>query len=113
MSGPSTPVALAEVLNRLEATIVARRSADTGGSYTARLLADPALAAKKLGEEAVELVIAAIAEDNEALAKESADLIYHWLVLLAARGVSTDAVAAVLAAREGVSGLAEKASRQP
>jgi phosphoribosyl-ATP pyrophosphohydrolase len=102
---------LAEVLDRLAATIEARRGADAGSSYTAQLLADPARAAKKLGEEAVETVIAAGQRDAEAIAAESADLLYHWLVLLAASGVSTDAVAEKLAAREGISGLAEKASR--
>ena len=113
MSGAAQPPTLAEVLGRLEATIAARKTADASGSYTARLLADPSLAAKKLGEEAVEVVIAAVSGDDAALMSESADLIYHWLVLLAARGVSTEAVASVLAGREGVSGLAEKASRPP
>jgi phosphoribosyl-ATP pyrophosphohydrolase len=101
----------AEVLARLSATIAARKGADASGSYTAQLLADPARAAKKLGEEAVETVIAAAQGDAAALAAESADLIYHWLVVLAAAGVSLDEVAAKLEAREGVSGLAEKASR--
>jgi phosphoribosyl-ATP pyrophosphohydrolase len=99
------------VLARLQATIEARRGADPKSSYTAQLLADPARAAKKFGEEAVETVIAAVRGDAEALAAESADLLYHWLVLLAATGVSTDVVAAKLAAREGRSGLDEKASR--
>ena len=103
---------LADVLARLEATISARRGADASASYTARLLADPALAAKKMGEEAVETVIAAVTGDDRALASESADLLYHWLVLLAARGVSTGDVAAALVAREGTSGLAEKAGRK-
>lgn len=102
---------MSEVLERLAATIEARKGADAGASYTAQLLADPARAAKKLGEEAVEAVIAAAQADKDALAAESADLIYHWLVLLAASGVSLDDVAAKLAAREGQSGLAEKASR--
>jgi len=102
----------AEVLERLAATIAARKSADTGASYTAQLLADPARAAKKLGEEAVEAVIAAIGADKDALAAESADLVYHWLVVLAAAGVSLDEVAAKLEAREGTSGLDEKASRK-
>jgi phosphoribosyl-ATP pyrophosphohydrolase len=101
----------AEVLARLQATIAARKGADPAASYTAQLLADPARAAKKLGEEAVETVIAAVGQDADALASESADLIYHWLVLLAARGVDLDAVAEKLALREGRSGLAEKASR--
>jgi phosphoribosyl-ATP pyrophosphohydrolase len=103
--------ALGEVLARLEATIAARKGADAGASYTARLLASPQLATKKLGEEAVETIIAALGDDKDALAAESADLIYHWLVVLAAAGVSTEAVAAKLAAREGRSGLEEKASR--
>ena len=101
----------AEALERLAATIAARKGADPAASYTAQLLADPARAAKKLGEEAVETVIAAAQADRAALAGESADLIYHWLVVLAAAGVSLDEVAAKLEAREGVSGLAEKAGR--
>ena len=99
------------VIQRLAATIAARQGADPASSYTAQLLADPARAAKKLGEEAVETVIAAVGADPEALAAESADLIYHWLVVLAAAGVSLDQVAARLEAREGRSGLDEKASR--
>jgi phosphoribosyl-ATP pyrophosphohydrolase len=102
----------ADVLARLAATIDSRKGADAGGSYTAQLLADPARAAKKLGEEAVETVIAAVQGDPAALAGESADLIYHWLVVLAAAGVSLDEVAAKLEAREGTSGLAEKAARK-
>ena len=103
----------AEVLARLTEVIEHRKGGDPSTSYTARLLADPALAAKKLGEEAVETVIAATQGDQAALAAESADLIYHWLVVLAAAGVSLDAVAAKLEAREGTSGLAEKAGRKP
>jgi len=102
---------LAEVLARLEATIAERQASGVEGSYTVKLLADPSLAAKKLGEEAVETVIAAIQGDKGALAAESADLLYHWLVLLAASGVSTEDVAKKLAAREGRSGLDEKAGR--
>jgi phosphoribosyl-ATP pyrophosphohydrolase len=107
---------LFEVLERLAATIETRKGGDPTASYTAKLLNDPALAAKKLGEEAVETVIAAVAPKSlgggpDALASESADLLYHWLVLLAASGVSLDAVADKLAAREGTSGIAEKASR--
>lgn len=103
----------AEVLARLAAVVESRKGADPAASYTAKLLADPALAAKKLGEEAVEAVIAAAQDDKVALAGESADLIYHWLVVLAAAGVSLDEVAAKLEAREGTSGLTEKASRKP
>ena len=102
---------LAEVLTRLEATIAARKAQGGEGSYTVKLLNSGDLAAKKLGEEAIETVIAAIQGDKDALAAESADLLYHWLVLLAASGVSTQAVAEKLAAREGRSGLEEKASR--
>ncbi|MDB5458055.1 MAG: phosphoribosyl-ATP pyrophosphatase [Caulobacter sp.] len=102
---------LFEVLSRLAATIEARKGADPAASYTAKLLADPTLAAKKLGEEAVETVIAAVSQGPDALAAESADLLYHWLVLLAASGVELDAVADTLTAREGRSGLDEKASR--
>jgi phosphoribosyl-ATP pyrophosphohydrolase len=105
--------AFSDVLARLAATIEGRKGGDAAASYTAKLLADPSLAAKKLGEEAVEAVIAATLGDKDALAAESADLIYHWLVVLAAAGVSLNDVAAKLEAREGVSGLAEKASRQP
>jgi phosphoribosyl-ATP pyrophosphohydrolase len=101
----------AEVLERLAAVIEARKGGDPSASYTARLLADPSLAAKKLGEEAIEAVIAATQGDPAALAAESADLVYHWLVVLAAAGVSLDDVAARLEAREGTSGLAEKAGR--
>jgi phosphoribosyl-ATP pyrophosphohydrolase len=101
----------ADVLARLAAVIGSRKGGDTAASYTARLLADPSLAAKKLGEEAIEAVIAATQGDKAALAGESADLIYHWLVVLAAAGVSLDEVAAKLEAREGTSGLDEKAGR--
>jgi phosphoribosyl-ATP pyrophosphohydrolase len=102
----------ADTLERLAATIEARKGADPASSYTAKLLSDGVeRAAKKFGEEAVEAVIAAAQGDQDGLAAESADLIYHWLVLLARAGVSLDEVAAKLEAREGTSGLAEKASR--
>ena len=103
---------LTEVLDRLAATIEARRGADPSESWTAKLLADPTLAAKKLGEEAVEAVLAAALKDNDALAAESADVLYHLLALLAASDVSLDAVAEKLEAREGRSGIAEKAARK-
>ena len=102
---------LAEVLARLSQVIESRKGGDPGSSYTAGLLADPARAAKKMGEEAVETVIAAVQGDPAALTAESADLLYHWLVVLVAAGVSLDAVAAQLEAREGRSGHDEKASR--
>jgi len=101
-----------DVLARLQATIEARKGADAASSYTAKLLAGGApLAAKKFGEEAIETALASVQSDPDAIAAESADLIYHWLVLLAACGVSLDAVAAKLEAREGRSGIDEKASR--
>ena len=104
--------ALAEQLRRLAEVIASRRGADPASSYTAKLLAEgPARAAKKLGEEAVELAIAAAQGDRAAVASESADLLYHWLVLLEACGVEPETVAKALAAREGRSGLDEKASR--
>lgn len=103
---------LSETLERLAATIAARKGADPATSYTAQLLADRGRAAKKLAEEAVETALAAVSADADAIAAESADLLYHWLVLMAACGVDPDAVAAKLQAREGTSGLAEKASRR-
>ena len=101
-------------LARLSATIAARQGDDPSQSYTAKLLSQGAVkAAQKLGEEAIETALAAALKDTDGVASESADLIYHWLVLLQASGVSLDAVAAKLEAREGRSGLAEKASRKP
>lgn len=102
---------LAEVVGRLVATLEARRGADPSASWSARLIADPRLAARKLGEEAVEAVVAALSDDREGLASEAADVIYHLLALLAAKGVSADEVAAVLEGREGRSGIEEKAGR--
>mgnify|MGYP001144336678 CR=1 FL=1 len=103
---------LFDVLERLAATIEARKGGDPATSYTAKLLNDPALAAKKLGEEAVETVIAAIGNDREHLIAESADLLFHLLVLLKSRGVKLEDVEAALAQRTGMSGLEEKASRR-
>lgn len=102
----------AAVVERLVATIESRRGGDVGASYTAQLLANLDRAAKKLGEEAVETVIAAAQGDRDGLTAESADLIYHLLVVLAGAGVSLDEVAERLEAREGTSGLAEKAGRK-
>lgn len=101
------------VLDRLFATIVARRGSDPSSSYTAQLLAEgPARCAKKFGEEAVEVVLAAVAREKKELAAESADVLYHLLVTWAACGLAPEDVYATLAAREGRSGLAEKASRK-
>jgi len=99
-------------LERLAATIRERREASADTSYT-RLLLDGGVprCAKKFGEEAVEVVIASLGEDDAALEGEAADLIYHLLVLLEARGVAVEAVLAKLDERMGTSGLAEKASR--
>jgi len=103
---------LGEQLTLLARTIAQRRGHDPEVSYTAGLLArGPAGAAKKFGEEAVELAIAAVQGDPAAVAAESADVLYHWLVLLEACGVNPDAVADALEKRQGRSGLEEKASR--
>lgn len=102
----------ARQLDALFETIVSRKADDPASSYTARLVAGGApLCARKLGEEAVETVVAALSADRAALVAESADLLYHWLVLLAERGVEPSAVYAELARREGRSGIEEKASR--
>lgn len=102
-----------DVLSRLAATIRARRAETADTSYTRQLLdGGPERCAKKLGEEAVETVIAGVGQSDDALRAEAADLIYHLLVLLEARGVAFDDVLAVLDERTGQSGLAEKASRK-
>ncbi len=111
MSESSSVGDLGAVLARLWATIESRRGGDPAASWTAKLLADPRLAAKKLGEEAVEAAIAGATGDAAALTAEAADVLYHLLALLAAAGVEPAEVAKVLAAREGTSGIAEKASR--
>ena len=99
-------------LTRLEATIAARRGADPASSYVAKLsAAGRAKIAQKVGEEAVETVIAAMAGDPAKLTSEAADLIFHLLILLADSGVSLADVTAELDRREGVSGLTEKAAR--
>ena len=102
----------ARQLDRLFEVIAARKDAEAGTSYTARLLSKGVPAcAQKLGEEAVETVIAAMAGDRKAAISESADLLYHWLVLLAALGADPAEVYAELERREGRSGLDEKAAR--
>jgi len=104
---------MSDALDRLFATIAARKGADPASSYTAKLLAEGVeKCAKKFGEEATETVIAAISRDKTELAKESADVLYHLLVLWAASGVTPEEVYAVLRVREGQSGLAEKAARK-
>ncbi len=99
------------VIDHLWATLEDRKTADPEHSWSARLISDPPLAARKLAEEAIETAFAAIREDRPAIIAESADLIYHWLALLAAFGLTLDEVAAALIARQGRSGIEEKASR--
>ena len=98
----------------LESRLKARAEASAEVSYTRRLLdRGPAHCAKKLGEEAIETVIAALAEDRHRLIAESADLLYHLLVVLQARGIAFAEVEAALAERTVQSGLQEKAARPP
>jgi phosphoribosyl-ATP pyrophosphohydrolase len=102
----------AGVLDRLYEVIESRRTADPAQSHTAKLLSKgPRKIAKKLGEEAVETVIEGVQGDKASLVSESADLLYHLLVLWAARGVEPTEVWAELARRRGTSGVAEKAAR--
>ena len=104
---------LGAVLDRLSTTIEARKGADAGSSYTAQLMSRGAAhCARKFGEEAVEAIVAATKGDKQELAAESADVLYHLLVALAAAEVSPKDVAAALSAREGTSGIDEKASRK-
>lgn len=99
-------------LHQLEATIRQRRSADPSSSYVAKLThRGRAKIAQKVGEEAVETVIAAMAGDRAEMVGESADLLFHLLMLLADMDVPLDAVLDELERREGVSGIAEKAAR--
>jgi phosphoribosyl-ATP pyrophosphohydrolase len=99
-------------LERLAATIEARKGVDSGESWTAKLLAKgPEKCAEKFGEEAIEAIIEAVKGDRAALTGEAADVLYHLLVMLAARDVSLGDVLTELERREGVSGIAEKASR--
>ncbi|HRV64259.1 MAG TPA: phosphoribosyl-ATP diphosphatase [Albidovulum sp.] len=99
-------------LERLAATIATRKGADPDGSWTAKLLAKgPEKCAEKFGEEAVEAVIEAVKGDRARLTAEAADVLYHLLVMLAAREVTLADVLAELERREGTSGIAEKAAR--
>lgn len=103
----------ASQLDALHTVIAARKGAGADQSYTAALLAGgSALCARKFGEEAVETMVAALTGDRAELISESADLMYHWLVLLAALNVSPAEVYAELARRQGRSGLDEKAARE-
>lgn len=102
-----------DALARLAATIEARRDAAPDTSWTARLLSKgPEKCAEKFGEEAVEAVIEAVRGDRDALTREAADVLYHLLVMLAARDVGLTDVLAELERREGRSGIDEKAARK-
>jgi phosphoribosyl-ATP pyrophosphohydrolase len=101
-----------DILQRLEATLVARKGAEASTSYVASLYAkgiDTIL--KKIGEEAAETIIAAKGSDRSAVVRETADLVFHTLVMLAAKDIKFDEVLEELARREGKSGNAEKAAR--
>lgn len=99
-------------LDDLFATITARKGADPDTSWTAKLLSKgPEKCAEKFGEEAVEAIIEAVKGDRDGLTGEAADVLYHLLVMLAARDVDLADVMAELARRQGTSGIAEKAAR--
>ncbi|RZF60977.1 phosphoribosyl-ATP diphosphatase [Sphingomonas populi] len=103
---------MTDFLDTLEATIRSRRGADPASSYVAKLFGKGrAKIAQKIGEEATEVVIAAVSEGPQALTGEAADLVFHLLVLLADAGLSLEDVRAELRRREGVSGIDEKAAR--
>lgn len=104
---------MADTLFKLEQTIRDRRNADPSTSYVAKLAAKGrGKIAQKVGEEATETVIAALTQDKKALTGEAADLLFHLLMLLADSGVTLSDVLSELDAREGISGIAEKASRK-
>ena len=101
-----------EILDRLFDVIDGKRQADPEKSYTAQLLAGaPEEPARKLCEEATETLIEALRSDSEALAQESADLLYHLLVVWVAAGLQPSQIWSVLAKRQGLSGLSEKKNR--
>ena len=109
---PLPDAASAEVLDRLWGVVMSRRDADPSTSHSARLLSrGTAKVAQKLGEEAVECVIEAVAGNRSALIAESADVLYHLIVVWVNAGVRADEVWHELGRREGISGVAEKASR--
>ena len=100
-------------LERLAATIAARKGADPETSWTAKLLATgPEKCAEKFGEEAVEAIIEAVKGDRARLTAEAADVMFHLLVMCTARGVTLADIEAELTRREGTSGIAEKAARK-
>ncbi|WP_230771334.1 phosphoribosyl-ATP diphosphatase [Sphingomonas sp. Leaf4] len=101
-----------DALDHLESVIATRLQGDPAQSYVAKLHARgvPKMA-QKVGEEAVECVIAAMADDRDGLIGEAADLLFHLLVLLAEKRITLDEVRAELTRRDGLSGIAEKAAR--
>ena len=100
-------------LDRLATTVNARRGADPGASWTAKLLSKgPEKCAEKFGEEAIEAIVEAVRGDRDRLVSEAADVLYHLVVMLASRDVTLDDVLAELERREGVSGIDEKAARK-
>src|SRR5262245_45973504 len=106
-------MATTDVLERLYNIVLERRSADPEKSYIAkRLKQGTPKIAQKMGEEAVETVIAAMQNDKKEIVSESADMIFHWLMLLANTGVPLQDVMAELERREGTSGLDEKSLRK-
>lgn len=101
-----------DILRELETVIASRKGADPDSSWTAKLLSKgPEKCAEKFGEEAIEAIIAAAKNDRENLTYEAGDVLYHMLVMLAARDVALDDVLNELARRQGLSGIAEKAAR--
>ena len=113
MTGADESQPSAAILEQMFAVIAERKTADPESSYTARLYAKGIKKiAQKLGEEAVETVVAAVAESDERLVRESADLLYHLLVLWSAKEVVPGAVWTELERRFGTSGLAVKEARK-
>lgn len=99
-------------LDQLAETILSRKTADPGSSWTAKLLAQgPEKCAEKFGEEAIEAIIEAVRGDRDRLVSEAADVLYHLLVMLAAQDLTLNDVETELGRRTGMSGLAEKSSR--
>ncbi|MDP6239101.1 MAG: phosphoribosyl-ATP diphosphatase [Alphaproteobacteria bacterium] len=104
----------ADILARLQEVIKARKGGDPETSYVAKRFGQGrAKIAQKVGEEAVECAIAAVSSDREAVVAESADLLFHLMILWADAGIAPDDVLEELARREGVSGITEKESREP
>ncbi|MDR3214349.1 MAG: phosphoribosyl-ATP diphosphatase [Azoarcus sp.] len=109
----NSPPPASDVLDRLSATLAARRHADPSTSYTAKLFArGPDAILKKIGEETAELIMASKDGKETEIVFEAADVLFHTLALLAFHGLSMADVRQELARREGVSGIAEKQARQ-